>query len=192
MPSGFKFLIPVIIYNIAVPLIAIFRQHKVWQSLWPFVFSLSIFQLFPDIWLASKLQVLVFPEDGLIKIGNVSAYMAGLWFIPLFIMTYLGEWARVHLHKGLDILVATLSGFLIFLIAEATLWMLGSWYPKDVIMWGKIAVYVLPAELILCLCTYQAYQLVKNSAVLVKIWAAFCVMLIYSGALNFFFYLIER
>jgi hypothetical protein len=192
IPRGFQLLILTLIYNIALPVTAYFRKHPTWLELWYFLFPLSVLMVFPDWWLSSYLKILVFPEDGLFKIGTVSAYMAGLWVIPLFILCYLGDWARIHLNKGLDIMVAGISGFMIFAISEATIWMLGSWYAFNVKMWGKMALYVLPAELILSIVTYQMFKQTRNQSIPFKIWNAFIVMLIYTGALNFFYFFIEH
>lgn len=192
IPRGIQLLILTILYNIALPLTAYYRKHNTWLELWLFLLPLSIFMVFPDWWLSSYLKTLVFPEDGLFKIGTVSAYMAGLWVIPLFILCYLGDWARIHLNKGLDVAIAGITGLIIFIISEATIWMLGSWYAVDVYMWGKIAVYVLPAELILSIITYRFYLQSKQQSIPLKIWNAFLVMLIYTGALNFFYFFIEK
>jgi hypothetical protein len=59
-------------------------------------------------------------------------------------------------------------------------------------MWGKMALYVLPAELILSIVTYQMFKQTRNQSIPFKIWNAFIVMLIYTGALNFFYFFIEH
>jgi hypothetical protein len=43
-------------------------------------------QIWPDWFLSAQLEILVFPEDGLFKIGTVSGYMLFLWAIPFFII----------------------------------------------------------------------------------------------------------
>jgi len=90
IPIGIKLFILVIIYNIMVPLVGIWRKYSDWLNIWLFSFILSIFQLFPDWFLSAQLNVLVFPEDGLFKIGTVSGYMLFLWAIPFFIILFIG------------------------------------------------------------------------------------------------------
>ncbi|MCK4382679.1 MAG: hypothetical protein KAW66_05235, partial [Candidatus Lokiarchaeota archaeon] len=76
---GIKLFILVISYNLLIPLIGLFRKYSEWVKLWVFVFFISLFLIWPDWFLSAQLDILVFPEDGLFKIGTVSGYMAGLW-----------------------------------------------------------------------------------------------------------------
>ena len=41
--------------------------------------------------MSAELKILVFPEDGLFKIGTLSGYMLFLWAIPFFIIIFLGH-----------------------------------------------------------------------------------------------------
>ena len=68
---GVKLFILVLIYNISVPLVGILRKYTDWLNIWLFSFILSLFQIWPDWFLSAQLEVLVFPEDGLFKIGTV-------------------------------------------------------------------------------------------------------------------------
>jgi hypothetical protein len=60
---GLRLLILVVIYNILVPLIGKWRNHSEWLGIWSFVFPLSILQVFPDWFLATQLNVIVFPDS---------------------------------------------------------------------------------------------------------------------------------
>lgn len=88
---GVKLFILVIIYNLLILTVGIWQKHKNWLSIWLFTFFISLFQIWPDWILSAELNVLVFPEDGLFKIGTVSGYMAGLWVIPLFLIVFIGQ-----------------------------------------------------------------------------------------------------
>lgn len=161
--------------------------------LWKFLFPLSIFLIFPDWFLSDVLGVLVFPADGFLKIGTVSGYMAGLWVIPLFILVYTGiklEERSVSI-IGTCLWVATLS-LVVFGGAEATSWMLNSWYAQNVTKVSGIAVYVLVPEMILGVVTYLAYQGFSQSHFLLQIGIGFLIMIQYLGSLTFFYLLIER
>jgi len=76
---GIKLFILIVSYNLLIPLVGLFRKYSEWIKLWVFVFLISLFQIWPDWFLSAQLNILVFPEDGLFKIGTVSGYMAGLW-----------------------------------------------------------------------------------------------------------------
>lgn len=192
LARGIQFGILVLLYNITLPLLALKFQQRSWLRIWLFVLPLSIFQVFPDWFLSAQLKTLMFPDDGLFKIGTVSAYMALLWVIPLFIIVYTSEKIRIHIGQWASYPGAGIMGVLIFGTSEATLWQLGSWYAQNVKMLGHIALYVIPAEFILSTLTYIAYRITQKEPVLLKILAAFVVMLCYSGALNFFYFFIER
>lgn len=191
LPRGWQFAFLVLLYNIGLPVLASRYQRSDWLSIWIFVLPLSIFQVFPDWWLSAQLKTLVFPEDGFFKIGTVSAYMALLWVIPLFLIIYTAERVRIHIHPTGAFLAAGVTGVVIFGISEATLWRIGSWHAQDVKMIAHMAVYVLPAEFILSISAYIFYRLSFQSTPVVRIIAAFAVMLIYTGALSFFYFFIE-
>ncbi|EOQ87728.1 putative membrane protein [Leptospira yanagawae serovar Saopaulo str. Sao Paulo = ATCC 700523] len=161
--------------------------------IWKFLVPLSIFMVFPDWFLSAVLQILVFPEDGFSKIGTVSGYMAGLWFIPLFICVYTGiklEERSVSI-IGTVIWVGIVS-LVIFGTSEATMWILGSWYAQNVKMWGHVAYYVLLPEMILGITAYLAYQGFSYSFYPLQVAMGFLVMVLYIGNLSFFYLLIEK
>jgi hypothetical protein len=191
IPRGWQFAILVMIYNIGLPVLSIRFKANEWLSIWIFALPLSIFQVIPDWWLSAQLKTLVFPEDGFLKIGTVSAYMALLWVIPLFIIIYSAEKFRIHISPVGAYLAAGLLGILIFGISEASLWRIGSWHAQDVKMVANVAIYVLPAEFILSMAAYAAYRLSFQSPFLLRIISAFAVMLLYLGALCFFYFFIE-
>lgn len=192
IPRGIQFGLLVLAYNIGLPLLALKFKQQNWIDVWLFVLPLSLFQVFPDWFLSAQLKTLVFPEDGLFKIGTVSAYMALLWVIPLFIIVYTAEKIRIHIDQWAAFPAAGFIGVLIFGTSEATLWQLGSWHAQNVRMIGHIALYVIPAEFILSMLTFVAYRITLKETIALKILAAFMVMLCYSGSLNFCYFFIER
>ncbi|MFX0001722.1 MAG: DUF6989 domain-containing protein [Candidatus Hodarchaeota archaeon] len=189
---GFKLFILVIIYNVMIGLIGIWRKYDVWINIWIFILLISIFQIFPDWFLSSELNILVFPEDGFIKVGTVSLYMLGLWVIPLFLITFIGTSFQERFSKLRTYLVVSLLSLIIFGLAEQTMWMLQSWYAQNVTMIGHVAVYIIIPEIILGLSTYIGYRLLQEKNHLIKIPIAFIIMLLYLGSATFFYFLIER
>lgn len=189
---GLKLFILVVIYNLIIGLIGIWRKYKVWIGVWLYVLILSIFQIFPDWFLSAKLGVLVFPEDGLIKIGTVSLYMMGLWAIPLFLITFIGTSFQERYSKLSTYLVVTLLSLIIFGLAEQTMWMLQSWYAQNVTMIGHVALYIIIPEIILGLSTYFGFKVIQEKSHLFKIPVAFSIMLLYLGSAAFFYFLIEH
>ncbi len=93
---GWRLCVLVLLYNVLVPLTAWLRQHPDWLTLWLFLLPLSLWQIFPDWFLSAVLGVLVFPDTGAPKIGNIPIFMAGLWTIPLFIIIFLGRRIKTH------------------------------------------------------------------------------------------------
>ena len=87
---GLQLFILVTIYNLLIPLFAFWRGYNEWIKLWLFVFMLSVFFIWPDWILADQLGTIAFPpNDGILHIGAVSAYMAGLWAIPFFAIVFM-------------------------------------------------------------------------------------------------------
>jgi hypothetical protein len=191
IPSGWKFFVSTVIYVIGIPIFAIYKGYKNWINYWQYLLPLSIFQVFPDWFLSSQLKVLVFPEDGFFKIGTVSLYMAGLWLIPLFIILFTGKITEQKTNTKVALITVAVTSVFIFGGSEAFLWKLGSWHAQNVRMIGNTAIYVLFPEIILGLCTFLSFNWIQNKSILIKFCSAFCVMLIYTGALMFFWFFIQ-
>ncbi|TGL57978.1 hypothetical protein EHQ58_11290 [Leptospira ognonensis] len=193
LEPGIKFASLTALFHIVLVILSkTFRWFTPFQ-IWKFLFPLSVFLVFPDWFLSDVLGVLVFPEDGFFKIGTVSGYMAGLWAIPLFILVYTGiklEERSVSI-IGTCLWVASLS-LVVFGGAEATSWMLNSWYAQNVTKVSGMAIYVLIPEMILGVVTYLAYQGFSQSHFLIQMSIGFLIMIQYLGSLTFFYLLIER
>lgn len=189
---GLKLFILVVIYNVLLGVVCIWRRYKVWVSIWLYVLILSIFQVFPDWFLSAELGILVFPDDGFIKVGTVSLYMMGLWAIPLFLITFIGTSIQERISKLGTYLVVALLALVIFGLAEQTMWMLNSWYAQNVTMIGRLALYIIIPEIILGLSTYFGYEITKEKNHLLKIPVTFIIMILYLGNAAFFYFLIER
>ena len=189
---GIKLFILVAIYNIIIPLFAYLRNHTEWINIWLFVFILSLFQVWPDWFLSAELGILVFPEDGFVKIGTVSLYMAGLWAIPLFLIIFIGSYLQENYSMQKVYLIVVFLSLIIFGLAEQTIWMIESWYAQNVIMVGHLALYIVVPEVILGITTFYGYNLIQDKNNLLKIPVAFTIMLLYLGSAVFFYFLIER
>ncbi len=189
---GVKLFILVAAYNVAVPLAGALRGHASWRDTWLFALIVSLFQVIPDWFLSDVLGVLVFPEDGFPKIGTVSGYMAGLWAIPVFIIVYAGTRVRERRSPRDGYIAAALLSLAIFGVSEATVWMLPSWYARDVLMAGHVAVYIIIPEIILGIACLYAYVTTRGAGLPAKAFAAFIVMQLYLGSAACFYFLIER
>ncbi len=189
---GVKLFMLVALYNVALPLTAKLRGHDLWINIWLFALILSVFQVFPDWFLSHQLGILVFPEDGFPKFGTVSGYMAGLWAIPVFMIVYASVRVGERLSPRAGYLAAALLALVIFIGSEETVWMLPSWYARNVAMVGHVAVYIVIPEIILGISCLYAFRQIREKRNWRKIPAAFLVMLLYLGAAAFFFFLVER
>lgn len=194
LSTGWRLFSLVLIYNVGVPTFSRVWAHERWMDLWFFLLPLSFFQVFPDWFLSQILNSVEFPEDGFPKIGTVSGYMAGLWVIPLFISTFVSVRYRKRRPDAPAIqsyLVGGLVAFLIFVGSEEGSYLIPVWFAKNVWTISHIAVYVLVPEFILAVFTCYAYHVSEYSSLPEKVLWAFITMLVYLGALGFFFLLIE-
>jgi len=190
---GVKLFILVVIYNLLIPVLSKFRNHKVMLKLWFFAFLISLFQIWPDWFLSAQLDVLVFPEDGLFKIGTVSGYMLGLWTIPIFIIVFTGIRINERYSEKVALYAVILLSLLIFGIAEQSMWMLQSWYPQNVtLIFGHLAIYIIVPEILLGLSSYYSYIKIREKHIWIKIGTAFLIMILYLGKACFFYFLIEN
>jgi hypothetical protein len=190
---GIKLFILVVSYNLMIPLVGMFLKYNEWLKLWIFVFLISLFQIFPDWFLSAELNILIFPEDGLFKIGTVSGYMAGLWAIPLFLLCYIGLKIKENYSQLKTFIIVGFISLNIFVFAEQTMWMLQSWYPQNVtLFFDHLAIYIIIPEVILGLSTFYFFEKIKTQHILILIIVAFGIMLLYLGSASFFYFLFEK
>ncbi len=182
----------VVIYNLLVPGLGFWRRNEDWIDLWSFAIILSVLQVFPDWFLVSELDVLTFPDDEFLQIGDVPAYMAGLWAIPLFIIIFGGRRIEErHCSKAAYAIVA-LSSLAIFGLSEATMWALPAWSAQNVTTIGHLALYIIIPEVMLGLTAFYCYQEIQGRPFGIKFLGAFLIMLLYLGSASFFYFLFER
>ncbi len=190
---GIKLFILVVSYNLMIPLVGLFLKYNEWLKLWIFVFLISLFQIFPDWFLSAELNILIFPEDGLFKIGTVSGYMAGLWAIPLFLLCYISLKIKENYSQLKTFIIVGFISLNIFVFAEQTMWMLQSWYPQNVtLFFDHLAIYIIIPEVILGLSTFYFFEKIKIQHILILIIVAFGIMLLYLGSASFFYFLFEK
>ena len=190
--AGVKLFILVVIYNIVMAGYGLLKKDKEWFGIWLFCLILSILQVFPDWIIADILKAIVFPEDGLFKIGLVSGYMAGLWAIPMFLIIFISKNISDRISRPAAYMAAGIIAFIIFFISEQTVWLIPSWYAVNVKMIGFSAVYIIIPEIILGLGAYRCYEEIRDRPHWMKVPAAFLVMLLYTGSIVFFYFLVER
>ncbi|RJP95607.1 MAG: hypothetical protein C4518_01040 [Desulfobacteraceae bacterium] len=189
--TGVRIMALVIIYNLMVPLWGLFRRDREWLNLWLFSFILSLLMVFPDWFLSKYLDVLVFPHDGLFKIGTVSAYMAGLWTIPVFIIVFIGERMYIRYSSKAAYAAASLASFIIFTLSDQLFRFLPAWYSQNVNMIGHVPVYIIVPKILFGLTAYFAYQYTSKLSNWYKFPAASLVMQLYLGSAVFFYFLVE-
>jgi len=192
IPIGIKLFILVVIYNTIIPLVGVWRKYTEWINIWVFSFILSMLQLFPDWFLSAQLNILVFPEDGLFKIGTVSGYMLFLWAIPFFIILFVGYRVNEKVSEQSTYWIVALISLLIFGVSEMTMWTIGSWYAQNVTMVGHTAIYIIIPEVILGISAYLSYRMIQDKTVWIKFPTAFIVMLLYLGSAAFFYFFFEN
>jgi hypothetical protein len=188
---GVKLFILVVLYNLLIVIIGVLRDYKEWIYIWIFVFLISLLQIFPDWILSAELNVLVFPEDGLFKVGTVSGYMLGLWVAPLFIIIFVANQLQERYSRKFAYISVVLLSLTIFGLSEQLMWMLQSWYAQNVIMIGRVALYIIIPEIILGLSAYYGYETIKEKHHLFKIPVSFLIMILYLGNAVFHYFLIE-
>ena len=188
---GVRMMALVIIYNLMMPLWGLFRRDREWLNLWLFSFILSLLMIFPDWFLSKYLEILVFPDDGMFKIGTVSAYMAGLWTIPVFIILFISERMYIHYSSKAAYGTATLASFIIFTLSDQLFRLLPAWYSQHVNMIGHMPVYIIVPKILFGLAAYFAYQYTSKLSNWYKFPAAALVMQLYLGSAVFFYFLVE-
>ncbi|HRI26563.1 MAG TPA: hypothetical protein PK239_04070 [Chitinophagales bacterium] len=190
---GIKLLALTLLYHVCFPWIAYRKQDIMWRQLWQFYLPFGIFNIFPDWFLSAHLQTLYYPDtEGVFKIGTIGGYMPFLWFIPMFVVTYIALMAEKKYGQPAALLHLMGIGLVIFGASEHGFKLLGSWHAQNVhFLIGNAAVYVLLAEAVLLLSAFYLFKLIAPHSAGVKALAAFWLMLLYMGSLVFFYFLVE-
>ena len=161
-------------YNLLLPLFAQRQGHHEWVELWLFLLPLSLMQVLPDWVLSRQFGVLDFPDLGGPRLDTVPAYMAGMWVIPLIWVLWLA---------GRSLLFAGIVALLLLGAAEWAARPLQLWHAQHVPAYMGVAFYVLPAELLLGSACAYSFLRSRESAFPIRIGAAACVSIFYTGAL---------
>jgi hypothetical protein len=156
-----------------------------WLAALSVIVPISIFQVFPDWFLAAGPGSIVFPDNGGVRIGDVIPLaMAGLWVLPLLVVARL---SRDSLWRGAAI--ATV----LFLATELVAPSLSLWKPAGgVHELAGVAIYVLPAEAALGAATVYALRQAAHGTWAARITAAVAVSIFYTGALALCWLLIDQ
>jgi len=192
--TGWKLSFLVGFFVIAMPVLIYTLNLENWKPMFWFSFSASLFQIFPDWFLAEVLGVLVFPEQEKFLIGKVPIYMAGMWTIPFFLSLLLARIVKASIHflpENIHILTGIISLF-IFWISEETMHHIPVWYPQNVKLVSHSAIYVLPAEFLLGVYLSWAYEVSLDRTILGRLFLAGSVFIFYTGALSISYLAIEK
>jgi len=190
LPIGVRMVILVLSYNIVIPAVGKYRGYSDWVDIWFFSLILSLFQLFPDWFLSEQLDILIFPDDGFLKIGSVSIYMLGLWTIPVFMILFVGIKSKLRYSDKYVYFIVGVLSFLIFTSSELLL--STSWHAQNVLMISNVAVYIIIPEILFGLTSYWMYLQIRNVSIYTKIFGAATVMIFYLGNTAFFYFLLEK
>jgi hypothetical protein len=170
------------------------RKYQDWLNISQFAFAFGIFNIFPDWFLSAHLKTLVYPEEGIFKIGTIGGYMPLLWFIPMFMILWGFNYLKSVSSRRGAYLIITIIGFVTFLLSEHCFKIMDSWYAAETVKHtiGNAAVYVLISEFMLIIYACYLFEMVEKKSVSAKIIAAFILMILYMGSLVFLWFLVER
>ena len=176
---GLAVLALAIAYNLLLPGYALLRGYSDWIARWAFLLPVSMGQVLPDWTLVRISETLVFPDHGIARIGgDVPVYFMGLWIMLLFPITLFADATNRARY-----LVAARLALLLFGAAEWAAPMLQLWQPRNIDTVAGVALYTLPAEILLCLACLRLYRRTRHDGVFARLWAAMMIVGFYCGAL---------
>jgi hypothetical protein len=179
---GWRILGAVVIYHVALPLVARWRGHREWTQTWGFLLLLSVCLVLPDMALVDVVGALRFPDLGGPRLGSVPLAMAGMWAIPLWIVIAVADRYPSRPLSG-RLIWAGVAGFVLFVGSEAILPLLPLWEPVGVTTLGTVALYVVVPEVLLSVVTYLVFDLTRRKSLPVRLTAATLIPLLYLGSL---------
>lgn len=190
-PLGWQVAALVLLYDVGLLALAHVRQVRSLLRLWWFAAVLSVWQVLPDVFLVEGLRTLVFPPDGFPDIGPVTATMAGLWTIPMVVVVATALAVGRRRGRGARAAAAVAVGALVFVPAEAVLPELGIWEARGVTTLGNVALYIIPAEIALCVAATEAFAATRARPWWAAVPTTLFVSVFYTGAAALSWVLIE-
>lgn len=188
---GWRMAVLVGAYVASVVTVAV-RRRPEWRPALELVVPLSALLLVPSLVLSGELEALVFARDGFPDLGAVSWYVPGVWLLPLFVTVFTAE--SVEARQGRTLGYATAFGMSVTLFAllEVAMWAVPVWRAGHVVTLGRVALFALPAELLLGMATYAAHVHITGRHRWLRLPIAGLLMLLYLGAAVCAWFLLER
>jgi hypothetical protein len=181
--TGVKVLGLVVVYNIAVPVVARrTRDDALWIT-WAVLAPMSVLMVLPDWFLSAVLGTLDFPNTGAPYIGTMPLFMAGMWTIALLPLMMIGRVVEAARGTAVAFAVVAASGLALFIAAEWLAPAIPLWEPVGVSMALGIAVYVLLPELGLCVATYELVRGARRRPLPATVGGIIAVPFMYLGML---------
>lgn len=179
---GARVLLLVVAWNLLLPGVAIKFGYSRWLQLWLFLVPLSALMVLADWFFCDGIRTLKFFDNGSPRIGPVPLYMAGMWSIGLFLLVIVGQslaWTHSFVVGLIGVAVAAVA---IFLPTEILAFHLPLWSALRVSTVLNVAHYILPAEILLALITFVAYDRLQDASRIAQLCAAGGITLAYTGA----------
>lgn len=179
-------------YNAGTAALSLALGHMAWFRAWSLTLLLSLMLIGTELFLVNEFASVVFTDSGFPEVGRVPLFMLLIWTVPLTIVVMLGRQLAKVLPRSLTYLGVALLSAIVFGVADLLPSRIAIWYPQHVLAFGNIAAYALSARIVLGVSTYSAWRITRY---LNPFWlpvAAVAVMLTYTGALAFFYFVFER
>ncbi|MDX1658878.1 MAG: hypothetical protein R3343_08665 [Nitriliruptorales bacterium] len=187
---GWRIAVLVGLYWLALPVLARARGRSWLLRLWGFGAVLSVWQVLPD-WFLVEFGTLTFPRDGFPDIGPVTGYMVGLWLIPTVVVVAAGMAAEERGGRARGAVTAGLVGAVVYVAAEATFHLIPAWRAINVTTVGAVALYIVPAEVLLSVASYDMFLTLRERPAWTVLPATLLLTILYLGAALLSFLVVE-
>lgn len=168
-----------LLYNIALPLVGLQRNHKGWFPLWLFLLPLSLTLPCADWMLVQRMGTLSFPDHSVPRIGDaVPFYFMGLWIMLLWQVCWLAQATRKPYP------VAAVLALIGFLVWEWAARPMSLWHAQGVHMVAGFALYPIIPEVLLALSALWMWRTLEHKPWLQRLAGALAVTVFYAGALS--------
>ena len=191
-PVGWRSAVLLVVYDVALVVLARRRGDRELLRLWWFAAVLSLWQVLPDAFLVEGLDVLVFPDDGFPDLGPVTGVMAGLWTVPIVVVVAVATAAERRGGVRAGNLAAAAMAAVVFAGGEASLTAVGLWEARNVPQVAGVALYIVPAEVVLGVTAHRVFHAVRFRHGVAVIPATLLVSVVYTGAAGLGWLLLGR
>jgi hypothetical protein len=189
---GWRLALLAALYHVATLVVAAQGRHRAWLRVWWFIAVLGVLLTGSVSVLAWGLESVFLDDGGFWSMGGLPGFVPLLWAVPLTATVAVADAVGRRRGERASWLVAGSVGALLLAGLEVVLAATGAAVPRDVLVVGAWAPYLLPAGILLGTAALAGTRWTRDGRLLLALPVAAVVALAHAGAAAIGWVVVER